>query len=865
MRSYQQKKILDLIQTLHEANAEIKRFFLRKELASVIQILIDCQDFVVQIGNFIEQIEGEGTKTVSCLEKYCELLYEASLEIKTENGNGNFIVYLQKQLVEIENNAKIELKPNKIEIVFFPYKASMFDCMESIWFAAKEDSQCDAYVVPVPYYDRLPSGGLGQMHYEGGQYPDYVPVVDWQTYNVEERRPDIIVTHNPYDDDNFITSIHPGYYNERLKKFTNLLVYIPYFVCVDDVPEHLCVCAGTLHADKVMVQSEKIRQTYIRVIKEFEKTNHCIGLFGKAKEKFIAIGSPKFDKIIHKKREDYYITDAWKRLIAKPDGRRKKIILYNTSIASLLEGNEKVLHKLRYVFDCFRDRDDIVLWWRPHPLNEAAYQSMRPQLLNEYESIVAQYIHEGFGIYDDTADLHRALAVSDAYYGDSSSLVALYRCTEKPAMIQNVEICSKDGVRNHLAFENLYDDGEFFWFTAYEFNGLFKMEKRTWKAEYMGSFPGEKMEGKRLYTSISSYNEKLYFSPYTANEIAVYDKQNKTFEKFNFNKPKGEKASLYCEDYKFSSVVEFKERVFFLPCSYPAIIQLEPTTGHLEYYSEWMGAIRKLQNSIEDSYFWKPVITGTHAIIPSANANAVLDFDMETGVSTVLEVGKKDYNYFSACFDGKDYWLASRCYTPIIRWDKEKNQCFEYSNYPEGFSSTKYNFVGMCVVEDGVWMLPYQANQALRIDIRNGNISFLNAPEIMSPHNVGKEALSQCYIFMTKVGDNIYACSEKHNCFIEYDCSSQKCRVGEVTVLDKEADKIHEIIQLVFEQSCKTLDSKANGYVIESKLLTLSDFLDFAVQQMPEPELYSERQNEQYMDGTSGTAIYTYAKQTIIG
>ena len=46
----------------------------------------------------------------------------------------------------------------------------------------------------------------------------------------------------------------------------------------------------------------------------------------------------------------------------------------------------------------------------------------------------------GFGIYDDSPDMDRAVIVSDAYYGDWSSIVHLYQKTGKPVMIQDVEI-----------------------------------------------------------------------------------------------------------------------------------------------------------------------------------------------------------------------------------------------------------------------------------------------------------------------------------------------------------------------------------------------------------------------------------------
>ena len=50
-----------------------------------------------------------------------------------------------------------------------------------------------------------------------------------------------------------------------------------------------------------------------------------------------------------------------------------------------------------------------------------------------------RYIAEGWGICDETADVDRAVMLSDAYYGDSSSVVLLYRQTGKPIMIQNIE------------------------------------------------------------------------------------------------------------------------------------------------------------------------------------------------------------------------------------------------------------------------------------------------------------------------------------------------------------------------------------------------------------------------------------------
>ena len=51
--------------------------------------------------------------------------------------------------------------------------------------------------------------------------------------------------------------------------------------------------------------------------------------------------------------------------------------------------------------------------------------------------VVEWYKKSGIGIYDDTADLERAISFSDAYYGDGGSLRVLYENTGKPVMLQN--------------------------------------------------------------------------------------------------------------------------------------------------------------------------------------------------------------------------------------------------------------------------------------------------------------------------------------------------------------------------------------------------------------------------------------------
>ncbi len=457
MRKQQKQEILEFVSSLKEAHKEIEKSLEQGKYAEGMNLLCDCQECAIELGNVIETLEGEGTVSVSYIEKYCELIFHhyeklnGNIEEATNNKKlvKKIIDNLDKQLSNMENSIKNDIKEKK-EVVFFPYKASMWDSLESVYLAAKEDENCDAYCVPIPYYDKNRDGSFGEMHYEGNEYPDNIEIIDWRVYDYKERRPDVVYIHNPYDEMNIVTSVHPDYYARNLRLYTEKLVYIPYFVLKEIDPEdqntidnmkHFCYLPGTVFADKVILQSENMRKIYINEYKKAAAHNGQQISVKVLEEKFLGTGSPKIDKVNHLKREDVEIPKDWLNLIQKSDGSRKKVILYNTSIATLLREREEMIEKIKYVLYIFKEEQDkVTLLWRPHPLTENTIKTMLPSLWAEYDKIVKKYRNESWGIYDDSSDLHRAITISDAYYGDRSSVVQLYQETKKPIMIQNVMI-----------------------------------------------------------------------------------------------------------------------------------------------------------------------------------------------------------------------------------------------------------------------------------------------------------------------------------------------------------------------------------------------------------------------------------------
>lgn len=446
MRNFQKKQLLDIFTSLHILHQESRDRLERKDYPAVQNALADGQEAAIQMGEAIERIAGEGTETVAYLEQYCEKLYHISEQLELISAQKAYKA-MEGILIKAEN--ALNHMPVRKEIVFLPYKASMWDSLESVYLAAKEDENCDAYVVPIPYYDRGMDRKLGEMHYEGNDYPDNIEITDYKEYNLEERHPDVIYIHNPYDEWNNVTCVPERYFCRNLCHHTDCLVYIPYFVLGEIEPnnqkeiegiKHFCFVPGVIYAHKVIVQSEKMRQIYINeYIKEAKQ--HGLPIDRKViEEKILGLGSPKFDKVHNTNKSHLEIPEEWLKIIEKPDSTWKKIVFYNTGINALLHNDEKMLKKMQAVFQAFREnQDEVALLWRPHPLIPNTIKSMRPELWAKYSALVEQYRQEGWGIYDNSADMNRAVALSDAYYGDGSSVVPVYKQTGKPIMLQSVE------------------------------------------------------------------------------------------------------------------------------------------------------------------------------------------------------------------------------------------------------------------------------------------------------------------------------------------------------------------------------------------------------------------------------------------
>ncbi len=305
------EKVMGFLPLFQEAHKELHSLLENGDVEPALGLLGDCQNVAIEIGTMIEEKKGEGCPTVRVLEQYCEnifLLHQKLQEYvqnadRKREGICDLEVLLQELTVfekHLADSAKKELKEKK-EVVFIPYKASLWGAMESVWREASADEDTLTFVIPAPYYykDVYGKAKSEESHYETG-YPDDVTLTSYEEYNFETHHPDTIVIQCPYDEYNYGFTIHPFFYARNLKQYTEQLVYIPPFVMDEIGPDDdrakkmlksFCNMPGVVHADMVIVQSEQMKKVYVELLSEFagEDTRSLW------EDKIQGLGSPLYD------------------------------------------------------------------------------------------------------------------------------------------------------------------------------------------------------------------------------------------------------------------------------------------------------------------------------------------------------------------------------------------------------------------------------------------------------------------------------------------------------------------------------------------------------------------------------------------
>ena len=634
----------------------------------------------------------------------------------------------------------------KKEIVFLPYKASMWDSLESIWRAACLDRErCNVHVVPIPYADLTEDRQIREWHYEAKSFPKDVPITHYSAIDLEKMHPDVIYIHNPYDYGNLLTSIDSNYYSDKLKNYTDCLVYVPYFVVGARWPETHNRLVVYQNMDWMVVQREKmpVAPALPQISEILGKEERYMDEFIPA-EKLLPLGAPKIDRLFYCERHRV-CPENWKTFF-----RGRKVIMYNTSLSSLHGAREFVLKKMRYIFSCFQKHREVALLWRPHPLFEADLQRFFPSLLPEYHELKQWFLDENIGIYDDTPDIAMAVANADAYLGESSSsVVSMFGYVGKPIFLSDEVLLWEEPTEEQrseivwggliVEWKNVFQPEKINWrdrwFIVQGYNMFCHFDTETEKVTPILAF-GDQPFGGGTYSGYCYYQGKFYFSPNRAHEILIYNPVTEEQKEIPYDAPLPDGGNL-------GGIIPYRNRLYFLPSRYSAMLAYDIATGGLTYYREVAELLKAPEGSMHTEKVGGTCIRENDStlFIASMQTNRVVAFDMETGEYQSYEAGPEDSTCAGMIEETPHsdiFWLFPWQMGPIRRWNRINGECELIDGYPEGFGCAadvfngidKIPFIGpLCrPYDDQVWLFPNYGNMILRLQLSTKQIDAINLP-----------------------------------------------------------------------------------------------------------------------------------------
>ena len=718
----------------------------------------------------------------------------------------------------------------------------MWDSMESIWQTANEDKIfCNTYVIPIPYADLNHDGSVAKWHHEINLFPKNVPVLDYKKINLKKLKPDVIFFHNPYDNYNRVTSIDSNFYSANLKKLTKYLIYVPYYATTGLMSESQSYMPSYDNADYIMIQSEAMRSFFAPTIPN---------------EKFLPFGSPKFDRAIQMCKKAPKIPEKWQEKI-----EGKKVYFYNTSLGGLLHDTEKFLQKMKYVFKTFDGRDDCCLLWRPHPLIDATLSSMRSEAQKNYNELKKFFIDHEIGIYDETPDIDKSIAISDVYIGDTkTSVTSLFGVAGKPTFFlnNNINRPPKENDWRGKTLMNFQPESKDWMIT--QGNKLYHAPNHDFNYKYYCDL-SDYASG-NYYKHVLEIEDKVYVFPFYAQDILII-KDKKIEKKIPLKKFANERHLNL-----FSEVIKIEDDIFIIPNHYPEIICYNIKTDEIKY----IGGIRNFFLQPTNFDIWRKSfgVWKENLLLASPNTRAILLLNLKNYSMQRIDLPTNQptkSGFISMIQDEENFYLMPYEEKTITCLNMKNKSIRDYANYPEGFQcyqmprgklSNSRPFIGAICDEEEILLIPYWANMFVRMNKKTGRMT-----EWKTPFEVENKIRNGYFNYIRKFILN--SSQDKKEIYIENCAERQWYKFKTET---KEFEKINmqfDIEELKEHANGFEKQSEWNPYgCFEGALSSLEQLLN---DELPGKKFDKEIQLKAYEkfnaspNGNSGEKIYKFIKE----
>lgn len=333
-------------------------------------------------------------------------------------------------------------------------------------------------------------------------------------------------------------------------------------------------------------------------------------------------------------------------------------------------------------------------------------------------------------------------------------------------------------------------------------NGLFEINLLTGKCTYIMMVQGELIDQRRLYTSACLVEDKVYFIPYAAKEIAVYDLNKKEIKKVKYNKLDSQPGN-YKRKCNFSCHVRYGQYIYMIPCTYPAIVRINTEDDSIEYFDSW-------NNNIEYMFRKGVMVEEDDFYIPSVINNVVLRFNMKECKAYIYNVGEENKGHWSIIKHKEWFYLTPMLSESVTKWNYINGEINKLNDLPQDFKGGDFCFSQIYYCNNKMYLIPARANMGIEIKCENEEVKRWNMEELSDTEEV------RC---MCNMGKRIFLSIKKngniHHVFINTENN-------EVTNVDLYFDESKK----KYEKDYFKLINKKHNIIKESEMYDIENYIE---------------------------------------
>lgn len=460
------------------------------------------------------------------------------------------------------------------------------------------------------------------------------------------------------------------------------------------------------------------------------------------------------------------LPENWRERIAG-----KKVILYNTSIGNLLSGGEKHIDKISQVLDTFRSQSEVVLWWRPHPLELSTVESMRPDLAIKYKAVRNKYEEEDWGILDISADVHRAIAISDAYYGDWSSLIHLYEVTGKPILLSNDEVMEQD-VKFSFDVQDFVIADNCLWFISASMNLLFCMDIKTFEVIEAIKIPYGNVFDKYVTYCIANVGEYLVLIPGCGKWFIRFSIRDRRFDAIDFGK--------WSASTKFGSYCIHGGYLYTVPTFDNRIVKYDVKENVIVSEKKIKDINKRLFLETNTDYYEKSM----YAV--EGLSNCVYKYNIEEETCDVIQIEGEALRFGGIKKINDSFLITLADKNEMIMWEEKNNRTITIEGLPTDFYRGDRPYSDIVVCGSNAFLFPNTANMILKLDSNTLKV------EKLSDDKKDEKTGYYSHVTCAKLDERkIYAFNAKENCWLVADTDTNEIEQYEIKVKNEILDGIN--------------------------------------------------------------------------